>query len=669
MSFSIKQQLADSSLPRYQTMLEVAEVISAHRDLSELFHDLAPRLRRVIRFDYINVVLHDAERGVMCPHVLETPVPDSIRPIRQDCELPIEQSPGGWVWQHQRPLIVPEISKESRFPEVFRRLREHGLKSFYLFPLTSVGQRLGALGLGSTHESVYNEAEWTFLQDIAKLVAVGVDNALNFGRAQAAKEELARERDHLRLLLEVNNAVVSTLDLRELFEAVSASLRRVIAFDYASLALYDPESNQLRLHALGYSEGKGGMQEDLPVPLEGTPAGLAFTSRQAVLVDRLSFEQFPSEITNRLLREGFTSGFSLPLISPGRVAGVLNVASRREQAFTQADVELIGEITGQIAIAIENALSFHQIVELQNKLAGEKLYLEDEIRVEYDFEEIIGLSQVLRRLLQEVETVAPTDSTVLIQGETGTGKELIARAIHDLSARRERTLVKVNCAAIPTGLLESELFGHEKGAFTGASAQRVGRFELAHRGTLFLDEVGDIPLELQPKLLRVLQEQEFERLGSSRTIRVDARLVAATNADLEQMVAGKQFRGDLYYRLNVFPITIPPLRERREDIPLLVRYFVRKYARRMKRRIEAIPTKAMAALSGYSWPGNVRELENFIERAVILSRGSDLEVPLAELKKRGKPLSAGGAANPATLADAEREHILRTLQEANWVIS
>ncbi|HTN73059.1 MAG TPA: sigma 54-interacting transcriptional regulator, partial [Methylomirabilota bacterium] len=294
--------------------------------------------------------------------------------------------------------------------------------------------------------------------------------------------------------------------------------------------------------------------------------------------------------------------------------------------------------------------------------------LQDEIRTEYNFEEIIGESPVLKQILEQLQTVAPTDSTILILGETGTGKELIARAIHNLSARRERTLVKVNCAAIPTGLLESELFGHEKGAFTGAIAQRVGRFELAHRGTLFLDEVGDIPLELQPKLLRVLQEQEFERLGSARTIRVDVRLVAATNVDLAQKMAENQFRSDLYYRLNVFPVTIPPLRERREDIPLLVRYFAQKYARRMKKPIDVIPAQGMAVLSEYRWPGNVRELENFIERAVILSRGVELQLPLAELKQRAKLTAVTSLDGLATLEHAEREHIVRALGETDWVI-
>jgi len=313
-------------------------------------------------------------------------------------------------------------------------------------------------------------------------------------------------------------------------------------------------------------------------------------------------------------------------------------------------------------------LSLGEITELKDKLAKEKLYLEDEIRTESNFGEIIGESAALKRILKQVQTVAPTDSTVLIMGETGTGKELIARAIHNLSKRRERTFVKINCAAIPTGLLESELFGHERGAFTGAIAQKAGRFELGHQGTLFLDEVGDIALELQSKLLRVLQEQEFERLGSTRTIHVDVRLVAATNRDLAQMVAEKQFRSDLYYRLNVFPITAPPLRERAEDIPSLVRYFAQKYGQRMNKEILTIPTEVMNTLTKYHWPGNIRELENFIERAVILSPGPDLRVPLSELK-RSLETQHMGAVGTKTLEEAEREHILKVLEETMWVVS
>jgi formate hydrogenlyase transcriptional activator len=365
--------------------------------------------------------------------------------------------------------------------------------------------------------------------------------------------------------------------------------------------------------------------------------------------------------------EGVRAFCSIPLLSHDRVLGALDLGRRSENAFSPEDVELLGEVSNQIAIAVENAQAYREITELKDRLAKEKLYLEEEVRTDQNFNEIVGESVALRRVLKEVETVAPTGSTVLIRGETGTGKELIARVLHDLSPRRDRTFVKLNCAAIPTGLLESELFGHEKGAFTGAISQKVGRFELAHEGTLFLDEVGDIPLELQPKLLRALQEQEFERLGSTRTVQVDVRLVAATNRDLSRMVADGQFRSDLYYRLNVFPVVLPPLRERAEDIPMLARHFTQRFARRMSRQIESIPIEVMDALVRYPWPGNIREMQNVIERAVILSPGPALQIPAGDLKPAAQPVEAALEA-PVTLFDAERDHILGVLRQTNWVV-
>jgi formate hydrogenlyase transcriptional activator len=353
------------------------------------------------------------------------------------------------------------------------------------------------------------------------------------------------------------------------------------------------------------------------------------------------------------------------LIRRNRAIGTLNLGRLRDDAFTEEDLYFLSRVASQIAIAVENVVEYGQLTEAKERLAEQKFYLEDEIRLEHNFEEIIGNSPRLKAVLENVRIVAPSDSTVIIQGETGTGKEMIARAIHNLSSRKGQAFVKVNCAAIPLGLLESELFGHERGAFTGAIAQKVGRFELAHKGTLFLDEVGDIPLELQPKLLRVLQEQEFERLGSNRTQRVDVRILAATNVSLTQMVAERKFRSDLYYRLNVFPIDVPPLRDRREDIPLLVRYFSNKYARRMGRQIESIPREAMDALCRYAWPGNIRELQNLMERSVLLSTGPSLRVPLGEIFACANELavSRGNA-----LEQAEREQIVRALRESNWVV-
>jgi len=430
--------------------------------------------------------------------------------------------------------------------------------------------------------------------------------------------------------------------------------------DVAGLALFDPAINKLRVTALESSADKHVFVENEIIDLEGTPAGLAFTTRQPVL----SGVGHSTDPVGK--RAGLKSGCTVPLVSHDRALGVLGVASFREHAFSDDDTELLNQVGKQVAIAVENALQFREIDALKNQLREEKLYLEEEIRTEYNFEEIVGHSPALKRVLQDVETVAGTDSTVLIYGETGTGKELIAHAIHNLSQRRERTLVKVNCAAIPTGLLESEFFGHEKGAFTGAIDRRIGRFELAHQGTIFLDEVEDIPLELQSKLLRVLQEREFERLGSSRTLSVDVRVVAATNGDLTELVAEKKFRNDLYYRLNVFPITVPPLRERPEDVPLLVNFFAQKFAQQMKKSIDSVPKETMAALASYAWPGNVRELQNLVERGVILSRGSSLEIPLTELKQASKV--ANDTNGSTTLESVERAHILRVLGETSWVI-
>lgn len=661
-AFSRSASLLES---QRETLLEISEAIASHRDLADLFHSLAPSLHRVVQFEYLNLILHEPQREVMRSHLLECPEPDG------NCaslECPME-TPAGWVWQTQEPWVVSHLASDVQFPQLCSWLYDRGIRSLCIVPVTTALRKLGALAFGSTQQAAYIERDVVFLKQVARHVAVAVDNALNFEQAQSVQKQLKEEHDRLKLLLEVNNTVVSVLDLRELLNAVSASLRRLVPHEYASLSLYDPESHRLNIHALDFPASKGMLTEGLSVPVEGSPPGRALTTRQAVFITSRDIEQYGSDIAGRILAEGLKSALHLPLIAHDRPLGILTVASLKEETFPQKDAELLQHVGNQIAIGVENALAYRQVVDQAKKLTDEKLYLQDEIRTQHNFEEIVGDSPLLKEILGQLTTVAPTDATILVLGETGTGKELIARAIHNLSGRRERTLVKVNCAAIPTGLLESELFGHERGAFTGAIAQRIGRFELAHQGTLFLDEVGDIPPELQPKLLRVLQEREFERLGSARTTRVDVRLVAATNVDLAQRVATGQFRSDLYYRLNVFPVTIPPLRERREDIPLLVRYFAQKYARRMKKPIDTIPAKAMTALTEYQWPGNVRELENFVERAVILSRGIELQLPLSELRQRTQSAAAGVITSHfATLEHTEREHIVRALTETRWVI-
>jgi formate hydrogenlyase transcriptional activator len=651
-----------ASAERYRALLQVSESIASHRDLPDLFRSLAALLHRLVTFDFICLTLPDPAHNVVRLHVLESSLPTQIQPGH---EIPMVENVRQLVWENQQPLVISHLDHDERFPIVSEMLRQHGVQSLCVLPLTTAHRRVGAMALGSVEASAYDAADLEFLRQVAAQVAVAVDNALNSQNAQIYQQELARERDRLRLLLEVNNALVSTLDLHHLLTAISACLRRVMNHDYASLGLYEPIAQQVRLQALDFPQGKGLLQEEMVFPVEGTPSGEVILTRQPLLISGANLERYEPSVSHLFIEEGLHSGCIVPLITANRTLGTLSLSSLRAGAFTQEDVDLLMRVANQVAIAIENALAYREIAELKNKLADEKLYLEEEIRTEYTFEEIVGESPALKRVLGQVETVAPTDSSVLVLGETGTGKEVIARALHDLSPRRERTFVKVNCAAIPTGLLESELFGHEKGAFTGAIAQKVGRFELAHRGTLFLDEVGDIPLELQPKLLRVLQEKEFERLGGTRTQHVDVRVVAATNRDLTQMVEDRLFRSDLYYRLNVFPITVPPLRERAEDIPLLVRYFAQKHARRMDRRIETIPAEEMEALTRYHWPGNVRELENLIERAVILSRGPALHVPLPEERLSGDAT----AASPVTLEAAEREHILHALGETHWVIA
>jgi formate hydrogenlyase transcriptional activator len=479
--------------------------------------------------------------------------------------------------------------------------------------------------------------------------------------AQARDVNVSKEHEHLQLLLEVNNALVAHREIEPLFQAVSSALGRVLAHDSSSLCLYDPAIRQIRVRAADFPGGKGLIHKGVVFKVAGSPAGAAFTARKPLIVNHLDEKQFPNDATRWLIAEGIRSVCIIPLSCGGRCPGVLCLGSRRPAAFRDDLISLLSEVAGQITIAVENALAFQEIQELKDKLTKEKNYLEDEIRAVYDYEEMVGQSRSWKRVLEQIETVAPTDATVLILGETGTGKELVARAIHDQSPRRERTLVKLNCSAVPTGLLESELFGHEKGAFTGAIAQQTGRFELAHRGTLLLDEIGDIPLELQPKLLRALQEQQFERLGNPHTITVDVRVIASTNRDLQELVGHRQFREDLFYRLNVFPIVVPPLRERRSDIPMLVRYFAQKYGEKIRRRIETIPLEVIDQLSRANWPGNIRELENVIERAVIVARDGVLRISPPEIQQEIM-------GNLVTLETTERDAILKTWRACRGVI-
>lgn len=535
-------------------------------------------------------------------------------------------------------------------------MQEDGIRSLCIVPLTTAVRRLGAMGFASIREEAYGEKNVEFLQQVAKQVAVAVDNVLH-------RQDMLLDRDRLRLLLEVSESIASHRDLSEFFHDLAQRLPRAVKFSYIALIRHDPLRNVMRLHILE-TPRPGRIPPGVEVAVEESPRGWAWQHQQPLVCVNVDHEvRFP-RVIQMMREEGVRSFCAVPLTTAHRRLGSLAVGSFEEEHYSGASLEFLEQVAKQIALAVENALAYQEISDLKDKLTEEKLYFEEELRTEHRFDDIIGESTALKRVLAQVEVVAPTDSTVLIQGENGTGKELIARAIHRLSGRKQRTFVKLNCAAIATGLLESELFGHERGAFTGAISQKIGRFELAHGGTIFLDEVGKIPLELQSKLLRVLQEQEFERLGSTRTIRVGVRLIAATNRDLASLVEAKAFRSDLYYRLNVFPIVMSALRERRDDISMLVRYFAQFYANRMKKAIQTIPAKALEALSRYQWPGNIRELENLIERAVILTQGTELYVPLRELKLDG----ALPDSPMTTLRETERDHIMRALRDAKWVI-
>jgi formate hydrogenlyase transcriptional activator len=503
---------------------------------------------------------------------------------------------------------------------------------------------------------------------VAAHVAVAVENALNFEDACSYQQLLLRERDRLRLLLDVNNSVISHLELGNLFQAVSSALRECFHHEYTGLWVFEEGTTQLRSVGMDFPSTRGAIQKIQS--LELTPAEVdEIRSRSPRLINREEFAQLPPKFATPAEAENIHSAVSIPLVSGSKPLGILTLGSTRESTFKQEELGLLLQVGNQVALAMENALAFGKVSEARDQLNTQKAYLEDEIRYDRNLEDIVGKSRALRESLSKAEVVATTEATVLLMGETGTGKELVARLIHNLSSRRNRTFVKLNCAAVPSGLMESELFGHERGAFTGAVTTKSGRFELANQGSLFLDEVGDIPLDLQPKLLRVLQEKEFERLGSTRTLKVDVRLIAATNRDLSHMVAKREFREDLYYRLAVFPIQLPPLRERREDIPVLVEYFVARYAHRMKKRIREIPTAAMRAMAEWTWPGNIRELQNFIERAVILSTGECLEVPLEELRSPRTERASTEPVRSLNLREVERDAILEALSKTHGRIS
>jgi formate hydrogenlyase transcriptional activator len=645
-----------------EDLLRFARSLDAHSDPERLLRSLPGELRSVVISD-TTALIHmnggdpswyavDSARPAI---VLEPELPEWREEIRQ------------LLSEHPQPFVVSSLDQECRFPGIVGFFRVHGNESLCILPLKKTHGHLGALCFARREPNSFIKDEVNLLSFIADYVGLAIDDRLNFAHSELARAQLESEQTRLRLILDLNNSVVSNLELADVLKSVSPNIRKAMRLEGVAVILPDAPNEHLQLFALDLASGKANVRQNMLTPLEDSLAGQVFRGGKPWVgyLDELNRSGFDDRIISG---DGAQTICMLPLIRSRNVLGVLCLVRAPKSTFANEDIEFLSQVAGLVAIAIDHAFAYRRITELSDKLTQEKLYLEDEIRSELNFEEIIGNSAALQQVLRQIEAVAPTNSTVLIQGETGSGKELIARAVHNLSRRRDHPFVKLNCAAIPTGLLESELFGHEKGAFTGAIAQRMGRFELASQGTIFLDEVSEIPIDLQPKLLRVLQEREFERLGNSRTLRTDARLIAATNRDLKSMVEEGRFRSDLFYRLNVFPIYVPSLKERKEDIPFLVRHFAQHFARSLSKEINTISTETMNSMVSYPWPGNIRELQNVIERAVILSKGPELKISLAGLAL--KPADATRFTNgDATLEEIERRHILSVLEQTNWVFA
>jgi formate hydrogenlyase transcriptional activator len=650
---------------KYRALLDVSTAAAKQPTLEALLHSLRDVLSHVSAFHGAGIYLL-SDDGKTLQLVAIEPAPDGpLIPLGNTLARTgvVER-----VLQEQQPIYVEDMAEEMlKFREVAPYAPMMGTRSAYLFPVSTSRKQYGMVTFGTMQSGQLSAEQLELMSSVASHIAVALESALATDRAERYQRELAEERDRLQLLLEINNAVVSHLEVDEVFRSASALIRTYFGSDFTGVWVIDQQSDRLQSVLLDFPSGKGFLDDTAATQLRKQDHE-KLRRKEPGLLSAAEIEKLPSPIAQKMKAESIKSLAIAPLVTARGPLGIVTMGSSRVDAFSREQLELFSQIASQISLAVDNALAYGRLSASNVHLEEQLLYLESEIRSEFSFEDIVGKSGELRRVLDQVAIVAPTGSTVLLHGETGTGKELIARAIHNLSPRRERAFVRLNCAAIPSGLVESELFGHEKGAFTGALMQKRGRFEVADGGTLFLDEIGDISMELQPKLLRALQEQEFERLGSTKTIHVDVRLIAATHRNLPEMIQEQRFREDLFYRLNVFPIEIPPLRERRDDIPLLIHYFVSRLARRMQKRIKSIPKQSMELLIKADWPGNVRELENFIERCVILTQGEELHVPRTELLRPSIKASATSA-HASTFEAAERQVIIDALKSASGKIA
>lgn len=649
---------------RYRALLDVSSAMVEQASVKAVLHSLRGVLSSSCRLHGAHLYVLDSSGENL--HLLEFDREADAPAIKIGTRIS-RSGAAAQALEEQKPIFLPDVSQEMmKHPELAPFAAESVGRSTFAFPVFTAQQKYGILVVTKERGEEFVPDDVELLASLASHVAVALECALSRESAELYQRQVVKERDKLRLLLEINNHVVSKLDINELFRAASQSIRSYFRNDFTGFWIIDKQSKRLETALVNFPSAKDYSLTAID-KLELT--GAHHEKLRAHLPELLSaqeIETLPAQVVGKLKAESIASMAIAPMVSVSGPVGAITIGSRQPHNFGQEDLDLLSQISNQIALAVDNAIAYGRLTEAKDRLEEERLYLESEFRSEYNFGDIVGKSAALRKVLDQIAIVAPTGSTVLLHGETGTGKELFARAIHDRSPRHDRTFVRLNCAAIPSGLVESELFGHEKGAFTGALMQKRGRFELADRGTLFLDEIGDISLDLQPKLLRALQEHEFERLGSTRTIQIDVRLIAATHRDLQNMIVNNQFREDLFYRLNVFPIEIPPLRERREDIPLLAHFFVLRFSRQMQKRIKSVPKPAMEALMNADWPGNIRELENFVERCVILSQGDELSVPQNQLKRAAGRAVASGA---STFEQAERQVIIDALKAASGRVS
>jgi formate hydrogenlyase transcriptional activator len=663
---------------RYRTLLEINNAIITNLNQEALLHAISNALSRVFPFDRAAFTLYDPKRERFRFLAIEGMTASTH--FRAGLEFGRDDSISAWVFDQQRPALCHDLQKEQRYRHD-RQLVVEGLNSYCVVPLIIGGKSIGTLNVASEKTNQYSEADAEFLCELGSQVALAVSNMTSYEEIAALNAKVERTAERYRTLLEINNAIITHLTPDALLRSVLEILRRVVPLNGALVTLYNPRKETFRYFAIESPNPTDHFQVGVEFDRKDTVAAWVFDHQRPVLrFDLEKEQQYPND--SRIVAEGIRSDCIVPLIVGGKSIGTLGVGSMKRNQYSESDSELLQEIANQVALAVANMQSYEEIVALKARLEQENVYLQDEIRTDHNFEEITGNSPALLAVLRKVEHVAPTDSTVLIYGETGTGKELIARAVHDRSTRKNRPLMKVNCSAISAGLVESELFGHFKGAFTGALERHIGRFELADGGTIFLDEIGELPLGTQVKLLRVLQEREFEPVGSNRPVRVDVRVIAATNRNLQESIRTGEFRSDLFYRLNVFPIEVPPLRERRSDIPQLAMFFLARFSKKLGKDIQGMSRATVDRLVDYSWPGNVRELQNVIERAVILSQSSVLElepdlvpVPMPADSYGVRDISSEAIQPPSptpslsgTLEEVERAHIMAVLSQTGGVV-